>query len=271
MKAYIFPGQGAQFVGMGLDLYENHPEAQELFEQASRDHDNSVDASTVNHSDDRGYYGGGRADTYESFTRDDYSLGSIGNAPPFGMKDFVAASNAADASQHDNQAYSQIVDDLAALRAELAQLQQQKDKMKRSPLETMTATSVVSPPRTRPVSTANSANTSFDSPHPDEEQLRADMSGRKAYGMKVLDDMWASFRKPKTEPTPPSSRDRTPPRDNNNNNSYSFGLEEEPRTNQPQPSDMSDVSSSMQSAEKLYKSFLRWQATNSGTGLYTDP
>ncbi|RDY58772.1 ACP S-malonyltransferase [Flagellimonas nanhaiensis] len=35
MKAYIFPGQGAQFVGMGLDLYENHPEAQELFEQAN--------------------------------------------------------------------------------------------------------------------------------------------------------------------------------------------------------------------------------------------
>ncbi|MDC6367301.1 MULTISPECIES: ACP S-malonyltransferase [Flavobacteriaceae] len=35
MKAYIFPGQGAQFVGMGLDLYENHPEAQQLFEQAN--------------------------------------------------------------------------------------------------------------------------------------------------------------------------------------------------------------------------------------------
>ena len=35
MKAYIFPGQGAQFVGMGLELYENHPEAQEMFEQAN--------------------------------------------------------------------------------------------------------------------------------------------------------------------------------------------------------------------------------------------
>ncbi|SDX76608.1 [acyl-carrier-protein] S-malonyltransferase [Lutibacter oricola] len=35
MKAYIFPGQGAQFTGMGLDLYENHPAAQELFEQAN--------------------------------------------------------------------------------------------------------------------------------------------------------------------------------------------------------------------------------------------
>ncbi|UJH68324.1 ACP S-malonyltransferase [Allomuricauda sp. SCSIO 65647] len=35
MKAYIFPGQGAQFVGMGLDLYENHSEAQELFERAN--------------------------------------------------------------------------------------------------------------------------------------------------------------------------------------------------------------------------------------------
>ncbi len=35
MKAYVFPGQGAQFVGMGLDLYENHPLAQEYFEQAN--------------------------------------------------------------------------------------------------------------------------------------------------------------------------------------------------------------------------------------------
>lgn len=35
MKAYIFPGQGAQFTGMGLDLYENFPLAQELFEKAN--------------------------------------------------------------------------------------------------------------------------------------------------------------------------------------------------------------------------------------------
>lgn len=35
MNAYIFPGQGAQFSGMGLDLYENTPLAQELFEQAN--------------------------------------------------------------------------------------------------------------------------------------------------------------------------------------------------------------------------------------------
>ncbi len=35
MKAYIFPGQGAQFTGMGLDLYENSDLAQELFEQAN--------------------------------------------------------------------------------------------------------------------------------------------------------------------------------------------------------------------------------------------
>jgi len=36
MKAYIFPGQGAQFTGMGLDLYENSDVAQHLFEDANR-------------------------------------------------------------------------------------------------------------------------------------------------------------------------------------------------------------------------------------------
>ena len=35
MKAYIFPGQGAQFVGMGLDLYEKSAEAKALFEVAN--------------------------------------------------------------------------------------------------------------------------------------------------------------------------------------------------------------------------------------------
>ncbi len=35
MKAYIFPGQGAQFVGMGQDLYENSRSAKELFEKAN--------------------------------------------------------------------------------------------------------------------------------------------------------------------------------------------------------------------------------------------
>ncbi len=35
MKAYVFPGQGAQFVGMGKDLYENSSEAKKLFERAN--------------------------------------------------------------------------------------------------------------------------------------------------------------------------------------------------------------------------------------------
>ena len=35
MKAYIFPGQGAQFVGMGKDLYERSEEARQLFEKAN--------------------------------------------------------------------------------------------------------------------------------------------------------------------------------------------------------------------------------------------
>ena len=34
MKAFVFPGQGSQFVGMGKDLYENNPLAKELFDKA---------------------------------------------------------------------------------------------------------------------------------------------------------------------------------------------------------------------------------------------
>lgn len=34
-KAYVFPGQGAQFIGMGKDLYDNNPKAHELFEKAN--------------------------------------------------------------------------------------------------------------------------------------------------------------------------------------------------------------------------------------------
>ncbi len=35
IKAYVFPGQGAQFVGMGKDLYEKSSKAKDLFRKAN--------------------------------------------------------------------------------------------------------------------------------------------------------------------------------------------------------------------------------------------
>ena len=35
MKAFVFPGQGSQFVGMGKDLYDNNALAKELFDKAA--------------------------------------------------------------------------------------------------------------------------------------------------------------------------------------------------------------------------------------------
>src|SRR5579872_3683757 len=33
-RALVFPGQGSQFVGMGKDIFETHPESRQIFEKA---------------------------------------------------------------------------------------------------------------------------------------------------------------------------------------------------------------------------------------------
>src|SRR5687767_11223106 len=35
MKAYVFPGQGAQFTGMGKDIYDSNPKAKKLLDEAN--------------------------------------------------------------------------------------------------------------------------------------------------------------------------------------------------------------------------------------------
>ncbi len=35
MKAYVFPGQGAQYIGMGKELYDNYDEAKKMFQAAN--------------------------------------------------------------------------------------------------------------------------------------------------------------------------------------------------------------------------------------------
>ncbi|HLV42256.1 MAG TPA: ACP S-malonyltransferase [Brumimicrobium sp.] len=53
MKAYVFPGQGAQFIGMGKDLYEASPVAQELFKKANEILDFDITEIMFNGTDEQ--------------------------------------------------------------------------------------------------------------------------------------------------------------------------------------------------------------------------
>lgn len=52
MKAYVFPGQGAQFSGMGKDLYENHPLAKAMFDRADEVLGFSISSTMFNGTDE---------------------------------------------------------------------------------------------------------------------------------------------------------------------------------------------------------------------------
>jgi hypothetical protein len=237
----------------------------ELLEQASRDH-HSPDASFTNMSssnDNVSYFSnnfdkgttkksGNNSVSTSALLFDDYSIGSAGNAPGLGLRDVAEAAHDADSSMHDNEAFMQLDDDVAQLQAELARLRQQKQKILRSPLEAITATSLtagvrsisgindVQKPRTLSSSSSSPprlppASTSSLSPQQRKQQIHEGMSQIRASAQEALDKMWGSpFKRPHKSSNDSSLSASLSRRLGDDHFTGEKG-DEKPRSNNPQP------------------------------------
>ena len=215
----------------------------ELFEQASRDNHGGADSADTSFGNS-GVQGRGNAHRGGDETSfDDFSMGSAGRAPGLDLRDFGrnAPSNA-DSSAHDNEAYVELDDDVAKLKAELARLRQQKEKILRSPLETLTATSFVTP--SSPAASYRAANGGAGGA---DNEIIDGMHKIREEAQKALNEMWGSPFKNRANQDQQNQQQQQhvyglPPSEG-----ASFSEDEEPRSNVLPAAEVS-----IQSAEELY-------------------